>query len=173
MVAPVAGAPGAAASARDVAAGTAPAGRERAENLLRAAGKLAGWGPGPGVVLHPPAAGRFTRCAPGLSPVARRTLRANLRFTGRRVGPQLHPAGVPLPRGRAEQRCGPAQVDGYLAVADAQAGRGRRMRAAGSAGRGWAPPGCALPGWPRSRTCPGWPRSWQRPGSAAPGGPAT
>jgi len=41
----------------------------------------------PEVVLHPSTAERFTRCAPGLSGVARRTLRTNLRFIGRRVVP--------------------------------------------------------------------------------------
>src|SRR6478736_3319614 len=79
--------PQAAAFARDVIAKTAPPGRDRARNLLWAAGKAAGYGIGLGLepvpeVLHPSAAERFTRCAPGLSPVARRTLRTNLRFTG-------------------------------------------------------------------------------------------
>jgi len=83
------------------------------------------------VLLHPSTAERFTRCAPGLSPVARRTLRTNLRFIGRRVVPQLYPADAPLPRERAKAPCSPAQIDGYLALADAQPTAGRRMRAAG------------------------------------------
>jgi hypothetical protein len=93
----------AAAFARDVISRAAPAGRERAKNLLWAAAKLADWAlplglePVPEVLLHASAAERFTRCAPGLSPAARRTLRTNLRFTGRRVVPQLYPADVPLP----------------------------------------------------------------------------
>jgi hypothetical protein len=64
--------PGAAAFARDVVTKTAPAGRERAKNLLWAAGKLADYGLGlgldaaPEVLLHPSVAERFTRCAPGL-----------------------------------------------------------------------------------------------------------
>jgi integrase len=129
--------PPAAAFARDVIARTAPQGRERAKNLLWAAGKLADYGiglglePVPEVLLHPSTAERFTRCAPGLSPVARRTLRTNLRFTGRRVVPQLYPADVPLPRERAKRPYGPAQIDGYLALADAQSTRERQMRAAG------------------------------------------
>ena len=88
--------PQAAAFARDVVAKAGPEGRERAKNLLWAAGKLAGYGiglgldPAPEVLLHPSAAERFTRCAPGLPGVARRTLRTNLRFTGRRVVPQLY-----------------------------------------------------------------------------------
>jgi integrase len=129
--------PLAAAFARDVVTEAGPAGRERAKNLLWAAGKLADYGiglglePVPEVLLHPSVAERFTRCAPGLSPVARRTLRTNLRFIGRRVVPQLYPADVPLPRERAKQPYGPAQIDGYLALADAQPTRERQMRAAG------------------------------------------
>jgi hypothetical protein len=115
----------------------APAGQERAKNLLWAAGKLAdyairlGLEPVPEVVLHPSVAERFTRCAPGLSPVARRTLRTNLRFIGHRVVPQLYPAGLPLPRERAKAPYSPAQIDGYFALADAQPAAERRMRAAG------------------------------------------
>ena len=129
--------PLAAAFARHVITKAGPAGRERAKNLLQSAGKLAGYGiglglePVPEVLLHPSVAERFTRCAPGLSPVARRTLRTNLRFTGRRVVPHLYPADLPLPRERAKQPYGPAQIDGYLALADAQPARERRMRAAG------------------------------------------
>jgi integrase len=129
--------PGAAAFARDVVAKTAPQGRERAKNLLWAAGKLADYGLGlgleavPEVLLHPSTAERFTRCAPGLSGVARRTLRTNLRFIGRRVVPQFYPADVPLPRERAKQPYSPAEISGFLALADAQPTRDRRMRAAG------------------------------------------
>jgi hypothetical protein len=85
----------AAAFARDVIGQVAPGGRERAKNLLWAAGKLAdyaigqGLDPVPEVVLHPSVAERFTWCAPGLTGVARRTLRTSLRFIGRRVVPQL------------------------------------------------------------------------------------
>ena len=113
-----------------------PDGRERARNLLWAAGKLADWAiglgldPVPDVVLHPSVAERFTRCAPGLTWVARRTLRTNLRFIGRRVVPQLYPADLPLPRERAKAPYGPAQIAGYLALADAQPALERRMRAA-------------------------------------------
>jgi hypothetical protein len=127
----------AAAFARVVITAVAPQGRERAKNLLWAAGKLAdyalglGLEPVPEVVLHPSVAERFTRCAPGLSPVARRTLRTNLRFIGRRVVPRLYPADLPLPRERAKAPYCPAQIAGYLALADAQPTLERRMRAAG------------------------------------------
>jgi integrase len=129
--------PRAAAFARDVIVRTGPEGQERAKNLLWAAGKLAGYATGlgldlaPEVVLHPSVAERFTRCAPGLSGVARRTLRTNLRFIGRRVVPQLYAADLPLPRERAKQPYSPAEIDGYLALADAQPTMERRMRAAG------------------------------------------
>ena len=129
--------PQAAAFARDVITQLAPEGKERAKNLLRAAGKLAGFGIGlgldavPEVLLHPSVAERFTRCAPGLSGVARRTLRTNLRFIGRRVVPQLYPADAPLPREHAKEPYSPAQIAGYLALADAQPTLARRMRAAG------------------------------------------
>ena len=127
---------GAAAFAREAISGTGPGGRERAENLLQSAGKLAdyaiglGLDPVPEVLLHPSVTERFTRCAPGLSPVARRTLRTNPRFTGRRVVPRFYPADLPLPRERAKAPYSAAQIDGYLALADAQPTMERRMRAA-------------------------------------------
>ena len=135
--------PQAAAFARDVIAQVAPEGKERAKNLLWAAGKLADFGIGlgldavPEVLLHPSVAERFTRCAPGLSGVARRTLRTNLRFIGRRVVPQLYPADMPLPREHAKEPYSPAEIAGYLALADAQpTRRGGCGRAGWSA---WAP----------------------------------
>ena len=129
--------PGAAVFARDVITRTRPEGRERAKSLLWAAGKLADYGlglglePVPEVLLHPSVAERFTRCGPGLSPVARRTLRTNLRFIGRRLVPQFYPAGLPLPRERAKKPYSPAEIGGFLALAGAQPTMGRRMRAAG------------------------------------------
>ena len=129
--------PEAAAFARQAVAAVMPDGRERAKNLLRAAGKLAGWAlplgldAVPEVLLHPSSVERFTRCAPGLSGAARRTLRTNLRFIGRRVVPQLYPADLPLPRERAKKPYSPAEIGGFLALADAQPTTQRRMRAAG------------------------------------------
>jgi hypothetical protein len=129
--------PQAAAFARQVVLLAAPGGRERAKNLLWAAGKLAGWAiplgldAAPEVLLHPSVTERFTRCAPGLSGVARRTLRTNLRFIGRRVVPQLYPQDLPLARERAKAPYSRAEIDGFLALADAQPTMERRMRAAG------------------------------------------
>jgi hypothetical protein len=127
----------AAAFAREVVMRAGPGDRERAKSLLWAAGKLAdyamplGLEAVPEVLLHPSAVERFTRCAPGLSPAARRTLRTNLRFIGRRVVPQLYPADLPLPRERAKKPYGPAEISGFLALPDAQPTMERRMRAAG------------------------------------------
>jgi len=100
--------PEAAAFARQVVSRAAPPGRDRAKNLLWAAGKLADWAiplglePVPPVLLHPSVIERFATCAPGLSGPARRTLRTNLRFIARRVVPQLDPPDAPLPRERAK-----------------------------------------------------------------------
>ena len=127
----------AAAFARDVITAVAPQGQERAKSLLWAAGKLADYAIGvgleavPEVVLHPSVAERFTRCAPGLTGVARRTLRTNLRFIGRRVVPRLYPQDLPLPRERAKAPYSPAEIAGYLALADAQPALERRMRVTG------------------------------------------
>jgi integrase len=129
--------PQAAVFARDVIAVVAPGGRERAKNLLWAAAKLAdyaiglGLDPVPEVLLHPSVIERFARCAPGLSGVACRTLRTNLRFIARRVVPQLLPADASLPREHAKQPYSAAEIAGFLALADAQPAASRRMRAAG------------------------------------------
>ena len=129
--------PAAVAFARDVIAAAAPGGQERAKNLLWAAAKLAdyaiglGLDPAPEVLLHPSVIERFARCAPGLSGVARRTLRTNLRFIARRVVPALYPQDAALPRERAKQPYSPAEIAGFLALADAQPALSRRMRAAG------------------------------------------
>jgi hypothetical protein len=129
--------PQAAAFARKVVAAAGPHGRDRAKNLLWAAGKLAGYGiglglePVPEVLLHPSVIERFTAHAPGLSGPARRTLRTNLRFLGRAVVPALHPMDAPLPRERAKAPYTAAEISGFLALAGAQPTAARRARAAG------------------------------------------
>ena len=129
--------PQAAAFARQVVPQAAPGGQERAKNLLWAAGQLADYAASlgldlaPEVVFHPSVIERFARAAPGLSGVARRTLRTNQRFIARRAVPQLHPADVPLPRERAKAPYTATEVSGFLTLADAQPVAGRRMRAAG------------------------------------------
>ncbi len=127
--------PTAAAFARSVVAASAPPDTNRAKCLLWAACKLAGYGiglglePVPGVLLHPSVIERFAAHAPGLSGVARRTLRTNLRFIARAVVPHLDPADAPLPRQRAKAPYSAAEIDGYLALALAQPTPGRRSRA--------------------------------------------
>ena len=134
--------PQAAVFARDVIAAVRPEGRERAKNLLWAAGRLADYASSlgldlvPQVVFHPSVIERFARCAPGLSGAARRTLRTNQRFIACRVVPQFYPADAPLPRERSKKPYSRAQIAGYLALADAQPTAERRMRAGWSA---WAP----------------------------------
>ena len=129
--------PQAAGFARAVVTQAAPGGRERAKNLLWAAGRLADWATGlgldpvPAVLLHPSVIERFAAHAPGLSGVTRRTLRTSLRFLARAVVPALAPADAPLPRERAKAPYSPAEIDGYLALAAAQPTAARRMRAAG------------------------------------------
>ena len=134
---PAAGTPAeAAAFARRVAGSCGPLGQDRARNLLRAACKLAGYGmsaglePVPEVLLHPSVTGRFAAHAPGLSGVARRTLRTSLRFIARQVVPHLDPADAPLPRERAKAPYTAREIAGYLALADAQPAPARRARAA-------------------------------------------
>jgi hypothetical protein len=129
--------PRAAAFARQVVPLAAPGGRDRAKCLLWAAGTLADYAASlglelvPEVVFHPSVIERFARTAPGLSGVARRTLRTNQRFIARRVVPQLYPADAPLPRERAKAPYSAAEIAGFLALADAQLTMERRMRAAG------------------------------------------
>jgi integrase len=129
--------PRAAAFARQAVVASGPEGRERAKNLLWAAGRLADYAASlgldlaPETVFHPSVIERFARAAPGLSGVARRTLRTNQRFIARRVVPQFYPADVPLPRERAKAPYAAAEIGGFLALADAQPTRERRMRAAG------------------------------------------
>ena len=121
--------------ARQVVSTAAPATRARANALLWAAARLAGFAVPlgleavPQVLLHPSVIERFAAHGPGLSPAGRRTVRTNLRFLARRVVPALAPADAPLPRQRAKAPYSPAQIDGFLALAAAQPTTARRMRA--------------------------------------------
>jgi 4'-phosphopantetheinyl transferase EntD len=71
-----------------------------------------------------------TRLFFSLAGVARRTLCTNLRFIGRRMVPHLYPAGAATAPGTRQGPVWPAEVVGYLAMADAQPTAERRMRAA-------------------------------------------
>ena len=125
----------AAAFARAVVAAAGPGSQDRAKCLLWAASKLATWAAGlgmepvPETLLHPSVIERFAAHAPGISPVARRTLRTNLRFLARCVVPHLDPADAPLSRERAKSPYTPAEIAGYLALADTQPTQARAMRA--------------------------------------------
>jgi len=72
----------------------------------------------------------------------------------------LAPVGAPLPRERANVPFSPAEIAGFLALADAQPTAGRRMRAAGWSA--WA----RGPGWPARTSA----RSAAPTSSAASGG---
>ena len=130
--------PQAAGFARAVVTRAAPGGRERAKNLLWAAGRLADWATGlglepvPEVLLHSSVIERFTAHATGPA--------------GRDAADAADEPAVPGPRGlfprwrRRTRRCpastprrpyAPAEIDGYLALAGAQPTAARRMRAAG------------------------------------------
>ena len=138
--------PQAAGFARTVVTQAAPGGRERAKNLLWAAGRLADWAiglgldPVPEVLLHPSVIERFAAHAPGLTGVTRRTLRTSLRFLARAVFPRWPrqtrrcPASGPRPR-MARRR---------LTAISRLPVRSRRRRG-----------GCGPPGWSASAPAPG------------------
>ena len=129
--------PQAAGFARAVVAQAAPGGQERAKNLLWAAGRLADWGDRAGPGAGPGGAAALL----GDRAVHRARARADRRDAADaadepavpRPGgrPALAPADAPLPRERAKAPYSPAEIDGYLALADAQPTAARRMRAAG------------------------------------------
>ena len=107
--------------------GTCPLGRRGGSGRRTCCGRRASWPIGlglgleavPEVLLHPSVTERFTRCAPGLS--GRRGGRC-APICGSSAGgvPQLYPADLPLPRERAKAPYRPAEIGGFLALADAQ-----------------------------------------------------
>ena len=129
----------AACFARQAAAAAAPSTRARANALLWAAARLAafavplGLEAVPEVLLHPSVIERFAVTAPGLSGSARR-IAADEPAVYRPAGavPALAPADASLPREHAKAPYSPAEIAGFLALADAQPAMPRRMRAAGA-----------------------------------------
>ena len=137
--------PQAAAFARDVIAQAAPEGRERAKNLLWAAGKLADYaasaGPGPrpgggaapvgGRAVHPVRAGAVRRGAPHAAhePAVHRPPGRAAAVSG---------GSAAAPGAGRKSRTAAAEIDGYLALADAQptAGAADARGRAGLPGRG-------------------------------------
>lgn len=127
----------AAVFARDVVATAAPGSPARAKALLFCASKLAAFGESVGLIptgkalLAESSIERFIACGTaGLSPETRRTLRTNLRALARALSRYPEPLPAALPRERVKAPYTPAQIDGYLRLADAQGTRARRMRAA-------------------------------------------
>ena len=133
---PVAVSEPAAACARELVTRAAPSTPGRAKALLFAAGRLAGFAESVGleldarVVLCGARIERFILVGcPAVSPATRRTLRTNLRALARALERYPEPAAVPLARERAKRPYSPAEIDGYLRLADVQATRARRSRA--------------------------------------------
>ena len=130
--------PRAAAFARQVVPAAGPGRPGAGQALLWAAAKLADYGIRaragrvPQVLLHPSVIERFAASAPGLSGVGAPDAAHQ---------PAVHrpPGGpgagarpdAPLPRERAKAPYSPAEIAGFLALADAQPTLSRRMRAAG------------------------------------------
>jgi integrase len=127
-----------AAFARTVVAQAQPAHPARAKALLFAAGKLGTFATSvglelvPEVVLSPSV---IERCivteGAALGPATRRTLRSNLRFLATAALAGGPPAPVPLSRERAKAPYSAAEIDAYVALADAQPTRARKMRLTG------------------------------------------
>jgi integrase len=110
----------------------------RAKALLFAAGKLGTFATSVGLelvpetVLGPSLIERYIVTAgAALGPATRRTLRSNLRNLSAASITNAPPAPVPLSRERAKAPYGPAQIEAYLALADAQPTPARRQRLSG------------------------------------------
>ena len=134
--APVSVSAAAAAWAREVVALAGPGTPGRAKALLFAAGRLASFAESlglelsAGALLSEAVIERFVLVGCGsVSPATRRTLRTNLRALARSLERYPEPAAVPLVRERAKRPYSPAEVDGFLRLADAQATHARRLRA--------------------------------------------
>lgn len=126
----------AAVFARTVVAAAEPSSAARARALLWACARLAAFGmsvglePVAAVLLHSSVIERFVLVGvPALSGPSRRTLRTNLRYVAARLS--ATPSPVALGRERAKTPYTDAEVAAFLALADAQPTRARRMRAQG------------------------------------------
>jgi integrase len=125
----------AAAFARGVVARAVPGTPGRAKALLFAAGRLAVFGERLGLRLDEALLSEavierlvLDGCE-GLSPASVRTVRTNLRALARSLARYPEPAPVPLPRERAKRPYTPAEIDGYLRLAQVLSTERRRMRA--------------------------------------------
>jgi integrase len=116
-------------------ASAAPPTRARSKALVFAASRLVGFAERLGlelssdVVLSEPVIERLVlQGCEGLSPASVRTLRTNLRWLARAVERYPEPGPVPLVRERAKAPYSPAEIAGFLRLADAQSTRARRLR---------------------------------------------
>lgn len=128
--------PAAADLVREVVALSSPGSIDRAKTLLWSAGQAVKFACSSGlqlkaeVLFHPSTVERLIQTATGhMSGPARRTLRTNLRHLGARVAPAEYPVVAALSRERAKTPYTPAEIAGYLALADAQPTASRAMRA--------------------------------------------
>lgn len=133
--APVSVSAAAAAWVREVVALAGPGTPGRSKALLFAAGRLASFAESLGlelageVLLSEAVIERFILVGcESVSAATRRTLRTNLRSLARAIERYPQPGPVPLARERAKQPYSPAEIDGFLRLADAQSTRARRMR---------------------------------------------
>lgn len=122
--------------ARSVTARVGPASASRAKALLFATGRLGAFAEATGLALEPEAVisvaviERFLAAGiENLSASSARTVRSNLLFLAEALSPEPRP--VRLSRERAKPGYSPAQIDAYLALADAQPTEDRRARAGG------------------------------------------
>jgi hypothetical protein len=121
---------------RCVASGAAPGSPGRAKAWLFAASRLAGFAERVGleleaeVLLSEAVIERLVLVGcEGLSPASVRTLRASLRALARALEAYPQPAPTPLARERAKAPYSPAQIDGFLRLAQALSTERRRQRA--------------------------------------------
>jgi hypothetical protein len=124
--------------ARDLVARATPKSVGRAKALLFAAARLGSFADSVGLELSPEVVLRHSVIerfiimrTPQMSPAMRRTLRSNLRFLAGALGEHHPPGPVPLPRERAKAPYSPAEIEAYLALAEAQPTPARRQRLSG------------------------------------------
>jgi integrase len=122
--------------ARHAVGAAAPSSPARAQALLFATGRLAAFGQEVGLelctetLLSEASIECFIlRGTAGLSPASVRTIRTNLRALSRALDAHREPLPTRLARERAKPPYTPAQIEGYLRLAEAQSTQALRMRA--------------------------------------------
>lgn len=127
-----------AAFARTLVGATSPQSPARAKALLFAAAKLSSFAVSAGLELRPEVVlssaviERYIERERGtLGGATARTIRSNLRAIARSALEHQPPGPTPLSRERAKAPYSEAQIDAYLALADAQPTTARRMHLAG------------------------------------------